>query len=68
MNSVLIFILSIIPSIILGGFIYKKDTIEKEPKTFLFFLFILGIMSALSCYIINETLSQKIHFIKVQIL
>lgn len=39
----ILLLLSLLPSIVLGIMVYKKDTVEKEPKSLLFKLFIGGI-------------------------
>lgn len=44
-NIILLIILSILPTLLIGLFIYKKDIIEKEPISFLLKLFLLGTLS-----------------------
>lgn len=39
--------LAIIPGIIVMGYVYKKDKIEKEPKKLVFKLIILGVLSTI---------------------
>ncbi len=44
MSEVLL-LLSVLPSIVLGVFIYKMDKVEKEPPTLLLKLFVFGILA-----------------------
>ena len=46
MNYFVLF-LSILPSIVLGKYIYDNDKVEKEPWTLLFKLFLLGIVAVI---------------------
>ena len=49
--------LAILPTIILGKYIYNRDEIEKEPHSLLVLLFIAGILSALTTVIITLLIS-----------
>ena len=49
-------LIAILPSIILGTFIYKMDVIEKEPKLLLMMLFILGVISTIPIVIVENLL------------
>ena len=55
----MLFSLAIIPSIVLMVFIYKLDKKEKEPKKFLWKLFLLGVVLVIPAYII-ETMLEAI--------
>lgn len=46
MSQILLY-LSILPSIVFGIYIYRKDTVEKEPLYMLAILFLLGVASAI---------------------
>ena len=61
--TIIFFILSIIPSIILISYIYKKDIIEKEPLLLLIFLFIGGIISAITSFYLSKLLKLNIDFL-----
>lgn len=50
---VYLLILAIIPSIVIGLYIYKTDKVEKEPKGLLFKLFLLGIVSTIITLIVS---------------
>ena len=52
MTNLLLFI-SILPSILLGKFIYDNDKVEKEPKSLLLLLFLLGILAIIITMIIS---------------
>lgn len=58
MTGILLFI-AIIPSIILGWYINKKDKIEKEPKGLLAKIFIFGVLTVIPA-IILELIVAKI--------
>lgn len=54
MNNIeILLLLSLLPSIILGILIYKKDTVEKEPKSLLFELFMGGICAVIFTLLIS---------------
>lgn len=53
-------LLSILPSIVLGVMIYKKDTVEKEPRSLLIKLFVAGIFSAIITLILSMVLDPII--------
>ena len=48
------FFIAIIPTILLGYFIYKKDILEKEPIGLLMLLFISGVISTLPAAAIEQ--------------
>jgi len=56
MSEVLLF-LAVLPSILLGNYIYKMDKLEKEPKNLLTKLFLLGVGAALITIIISTLLA-----------
>lgn len=53
---ILTFIIAIIPTIVLGYFIYKKDILEKEPIGLLSLLFISGVILTLPASSIEQLL------------
>lgn len=57
-----LFLLAIIPTIILGTFIYKNDRIEKEPTSLLTILGVAGIGSAILTLIISSILGTLFPF------
>lgn len=61
MNRILFF-LAVLPTIILGAFIYKNDKLEKEPTSLLISLGAAGIGSAILTLIISGILETIIPF------
>lgn len=57
MNQILLY-LSVLPSIIFGIYLYKKDTVEKEPFYLLAILFVLGVLSAVLTVILSLGLDR----------
>ncbi len=51
-------ILAILPSFLLGSYVYKKDVVEKEPKKLLVKLFLLGIFIIIPVFIIEIVLEE----------
>ncbi len=52
----ILLIISVIPSLVLGGYIYKKDSIEKEDSKLLFLLFLFGFLSLFAAAFIENTI------------
>ena len=50
----ILLLLAVLPTILLGRYIYVKDTIEKEPRGLLIRLFIFGILSTFLTLLISE--------------
>ena len=50
--------ISILPSVILGFYIYKNDKIEKEPKSLLIKLFLSGIVSVILTIILTSIFTR----------
>lgn len=59
MNNYVVFI-ALLPSILLGFYIYKNDTQEKEPTKLLFKLFMGGIGAVVLTLVVSFTLSFSI--------
>lgn len=58
MNHIeILLLLSLLPSIVLGIMVYKKDTVEKEPKSLLFKLFMGGIGAVIITLIVSFCLN-----------
>lgn len=57
---ILTFAIAVIPSIILGFFVYKKDILEKEPIGLILKLFFLGAFSILPAAIIENLVMNLI--------
>lgn len=57
-----LFILAILPTIVLGTFIYKNDKLEKEPTSLLASLLIAGVGSAFLTLILSSILVKLIPF------
>ena len=57
MNYLVLF-LSILPSILLGQYIYNKDKVEKEPGSLLIKLFLLGIVAVIITLALSLSLGE----------
>lgn len=66
-NSIILTLISIIPSIILGIIIYKNDKIEKEPAKLLRKLFLSGILTTVYVIIISYILELIIPFFAIEV-
>lgn len=62
MEKIILILLAIIPVIIIGAYIYKKDK-NKEPKSLLIKLFLGGILSCFLVLFLTSVLSNFIPFI-----
>ncbi len=51
-------LLAILPTIILGSYIYKKDIVEKEPKKLLVILFLCGFLSAITTLVLTAVVQS----------
>ncbi len=63
-KSIALFI-AVLPVIILGKYIYNKDTVEKEPIPLLLLLFLGGILSTLLTVLMSYTLFTYVPFFKI---
>lgn len=57
MDGNLLLFLAVLPSIVLGKYIYKMDKLEKEPSNLLTKLFIFGIAAAITTLFISNIIS-----------
>ena len=53
MSNYLLF-LAILPSLVLGAYIYKKDTVEKESKSLLIKLIFCGLLATITTLFLTE--------------
>lgn len=56
--SYLLIGLAILPSVLLSGYVYKKDVIEKEPKSLLVLLFIFGVISTIPVIFTQQLIAE----------
>ena len=64
MSAILLFI-SVLPSIVLGFYIYKKDKVEPEPKGLLAMLFFFGVLSIIPAIILELILAGVLSWVGI---
>ncbi len=58
----LLLLLSVLPSYLLGKYVYQNDKVEKEPKNLLITLFIFGVISIIITLVITFVMKLLIPF------
>ena len=62
-DNIFLILLAVIPPMIFGFYIYKKDIVEKEPKSLLFKLLIFGFLSSGVALFLEDIGTRLISFI-----
>lgn len=60
MNGIVLVAAALLPAIVLGCYVYRKDRTEKEPIGFLLLLMLLGALTAIPVLIVSDPINSLI--------